>query len=163
MVVSGDNGELVDNGFASVFSVVLGMVSISVFTQVWVIDPWLAVKSHTLPFIGFRKVLDVSVLAMMLQSSGTAFKGWVFLVIYRVISAMLPMNYSLKKTWDISLNQSVADGYGVRVTAAKETMPAMMQFTKCSLKRGLPCACQGSFESTIHRGSRSVGIWRSDH
>ena len=79
------------------------------------------------------------------------------------LCVLLDGTVALKKTWDISLNQSVADGYGVRVTAAKDTMPAMMQFTKCSLKRGLPCACQGSFESTIPRGSRSVGIWRSDH
>ena len=77
----------------SVFSDVLGMVSISVFSQVWKVDPWMAMYGHTLSFIYFFYVCYVSVLAMMLPSSGATFKGWVFLVFYSVVSAMLLMYY----------------------------------------------------------------------
>ena len=37
----------------TVFSDVLGMVSISVVSQVWEVDPWMAMYGHTLSFIGF--------------------------------------------------------------------------------------------------------------
>jgi len=77
----------------SVFSDIQWLLSISIFALVWVIDPWMAMYGHTLPFIGFIYVRYVSVLAMMLQSSETTFKGWVFLVFYCAISAMLPMYY----------------------------------------------------------------------
>ena len=57
---------------------------------------WMSMYGHPLSFgqfVGFMCVLCVSVLAMMLQSSGTAFNGLVFLVFYNVITAMLLMYY----------------------------------------------------------------------
>ena len=77
----------------SVSSDILGMASISVFSQVWEVDPWMSMYGHTLSFIGFIYVRFVSVLAMMPQCSGASFKGWVFLVFYRVVTAMLLIYY----------------------------------------------------------------------
>ena len=74
----------------SVFSDVLGMVTISVFSQFWEVDPWMAMYGHTLSsLVSFT----VSVLAMALRNSGATFKGWVFLAFYNVVSAMLLMCY----------------------------------------------------------------------
>ena len=75
----------------SVFSEILGMASISVFSRE--VDPWMLMYGYTLSFIGFIYVRYVSVLAMMPQSSGATFKGWVFLVFYCVVSAMLVRYY----------------------------------------------------------------------
>ena len=57
---------------------------------------WKSMYGHTFSFgqsIGFTCVLYISVMARMLQSSGTAFNGWVFLAFYSVITAMLLMYY----------------------------------------------------------------------
>ena len=93
----------------SVFSDVLGMASISVFSLVWVVDPWMSMYGHTLPFNQFIFCRFISVLAMMVQSSGTTRKGWAFLVIYCCISFMLPVYYTSSFRYFTITNHDLQD------------------------------------------------------
>jgi len=77
----------------SVASDLLWMVGISVFSLVWVIDPWMSLVDHTVPFCFFIVIRWLTILAAMLQSSQTTWRGWVFMAIYTPISFILPIYY----------------------------------------------------------------------
>jgi len=93
----------------SVFSDILWMVSISVFALVWVVDPWMSMYGHTIPFNQFIVCRFISILAMMMQSSQTTKKGWIFLVIYSGISFMLPVYYLTSFRYYTITNHDVKD------------------------------------------------------
>jgi len=68
-------------------------ISFSVFSLVWVINPWMSLRGHTAPFCFFIICRWATIFARMLESPATTWRGWAWMCVYGPISFILPIYY----------------------------------------------------------------------
>uniref|UniRef100_A0A7S1A2Y6 Uncharacterized protein n=1 Tax=Noctiluca scintillans TaxID=2966 RepID=A0A7S1A2Y6_NOCSC len=78
---------------ASVLVDIFWMFSVTYFSLVWMIDPWMTMLGHTSPFILLIFARWFVIAVRMVETPTTTWRGWLFLFCNGIVSLFLPYYY----------------------------------------------------------------------